>query len=138
MIEERYTEEREKIETQYEAAVTQLAEKMIAENEEERRQLEAELAAMGAGGEVPPNFSYPPNRKQLRRRTGNPSDPLTEHSDKLDPYVPIYQVHWIDHREIADDLDIVDYVLQNREEPAPDRHISVQILDGKLIIDGKR
>lgn len=126
-----------KVEKQYEAAVTELAEKMVAENDEERRQLEAELAAIGEDGEVPANFNYLPNRKQLRRRTGNLNESTAENPDKLDPYVPIYQVHWIDPHDIADDLDVIDSVLENKEEPSDDRHLSVQIQEGKLILDGK-
>uniref|UniRef100_A0AC34F0U5 SHSP domain-containing protein n=1 Tax=Panagrolaimus sp. ES5 TaxID=591445 RepID=A0AC34F0U5_9BILA len=137
MIEERYEEEKEKVERQYEAAVAQLAEKMIAENEEERRQLEAELAVIGEDGEVPANFSYLPNRKQLRRRAGNLNDSATEQTDKIDPYVPIYQVHWIDPKDISSDLNVVNSVLQFSDEGPFEKHLSIQVQDGKLILDGK-
>uniref|UniRef100_A0A914Z926 Uncharacterized protein n=1 Tax=Panagrolaimus superbus TaxID=310955 RepID=A0A914Z926_9BILA len=137
MIEERYEVEKEKVEKQYETAVAQLAEKMIAENEEERRQLEAELAVIGEDGEVPANFNYLPNRKQLRRRTGNLNDSssVIEHSDKIDPYVPIHQVHWIDPNDINNDLNIFNSVLQSFSDEGPfEKHLSMQIQEGKLLI----
>ena len=136
-INERYEIEKEKLVKQYEQAVKELAEKMISENEDERKQLEAELNAMGEDGEVPANFQYVPNRKQLRRRTGHLNDPSNDQPDKLDPYVPIYQVHWIDHRDIAPDLDVFDNILKCKSKPAEDSHHSITTHEGRLIIDGK-
>ncbi|KAE9555919.1 hypothetical protein FO519_000899 [Halicephalobus sp. NKZ332] len=136
-INERYEIEKDKLVKQYEQAVKELAEKMISENDDERKQLEAELNAMGDDGEVPANFQYVPNRKQLRRRAGHLNDPAGDQPDKLDPYVPIYQVHWIDHRDIAPDLEIFDTVLKCKSKPAEDSHHSITTHEGRLIIDGK-
>uniref|UniRef100_A0AC34RD97 Uncharacterized protein n=2 Tax=Panagrolaimus sp. JU765 TaxID=591449 RepID=A0AC34RD97_9BILA len=135
-IKERFEMEKEKILKAKELAVKELAQKMLTENDDERKQLEAELNVMGEDGEVPLNFMYVPNRKQLRRRTGH-NDPSNDHPEKIDNYVPIYQVHWIDHKDIAGDLEIFDSVLKSHEKPAEDRHYSVSVHEGRLILDGK-